>query len=187
MANRVAHGLAHGPGPRFCPHPEYTDDLMGQKNKIAKFLRDAKAQVKQKKEENKSASFKSTTKKEAIHVKLPKITLKSFSGNPLEWLSFWDSFQASVDKNSDISGVDKMNYLCGLLKGEAARVIQGLPLSESNYKRAVDLLKERFGQKHVLINAHMDALLKIPVATNDVKKLRSLYDACEGYIMDWNR
>ena len=161
---------------------EYTDDLMGQKNKIAKFLRDAKAQVKQKQEENKSASFKSTTKKEAIHVKLPKITLKSFSGNPFEWLSFWDSFQASVDKNSDISGVDKMNYLCGLLKGEAARVIQGLPLSESNYKRAVDLLKERFGQKQVLINAHMDALLKIPVATNDVKKLRSLYDACEGYI-----
>ena len=75
-----------------------------------------------------------------------------------------------------------MNYLSGLLKGEAAKVIQGLPLSESNYKRVVDLLKERFGQKQVLINAHMDALLKIPVATNDVKKLRSLYDGCEGYI-----
>ena len=159
---------------------EYTDDLMGQKNKIAKFLRNAKAQVKQEQEEKKSANSKFTTKKEAIHVKLPKITLKSFSGNPIEWLLFWDSFQASVDKNSDISGVDKMNYLSGLLKGEAAKVI--LPLSESNYKRAVDLLKERFGQKQVLINAHMDALLKIPAATNDVKKLRSLYDACEGYI-----
>ena len=33
---------------------EYTDDLMGQKNKIAKFLRDAKAQVKQEQEEKKS-------------------------------------------------------------------------------------------------------------------------------------
>ena len=155
---------------------------MGQKNKIAKFLRDAKAQVKQEQEENKSAIFKSMTKKEAIHVKLPKITWKSFSGNPLEWLSFWDSFQASVDKNSDISGIDKMNHLCGLLKGEAARFIQGLPLSESNYKRAVILLKECFGQKPVLINAHMDALLKILVETNDVKKLRSFYDVCEGYI-----
>ena len=60
--------------------------------------------------------------------------------------------------------------------------MQGLPLSESNYQRAVDLLKRRFGQKQVLINAHMDALIKIPSATNDVKKLRSLYDACEGYI-----
>ena len=27
----------------------------------------------------------------------------------------------------------------------------------------------------------MDALLKISPATNDVKKLRSLYDACKGY------
>ena len=27
----------------------------------------------------------------------------------------------------------------------------------------------------------MDALLKIPSATNYVKKLRSLHDACEGY------
>ena len=54
-------------------------------------------------------------------------------------------------------------------------------MSESNYKRAVDLLKERFGQKQVLINAHMDVLLKITVAKNDVRKLRSLYDTCEGY------
>jgi len=90
---------------------EYTNDLMGQKNKIAKFLRVAKAQVKQEQEEHKSASSKCTTKKEAIHVKLPKTTLKSFSGNSIEWLSVWDSFQASVDKNFDISGVDKMNYL----------------------------------------------------------------------------
>ena len=44
-----------------------------------------------------------------------------------------------------------MNYLGGLLKGEAARVMQGLSLSESNYQRAVDLLKERFGQKQELI------------------------------------
>ena len=75
-----------------------------------------------------------------------------------------------------------MNYLSGLLKGEAARVLQSLPLSESNYQRAVDLLNERFGQKQVLINTHMDALLKILSATNNVKKLTSLYDACEGYI-----
>ena len=34
----------------------------------------------------------------------------------------------------------------------------------------------------MLINAYMDPLLKIPAATNDVKKLRFLYDACEGYI-----
>ena len=79
---------------------EYTDDLTGQKNKIAKFLQTAKAQVKYEQEEKKSVSSKFAMKKEAIHVKLQKITLKSFSGNPIEWLSFWDSFQASVDEIS---------------------------------------------------------------------------------------
>ena len=71
---------------------------MGQKNKIAKFLRDAKTQVKQEQEEKMSASTKFTTKKEAIHVKLPKITLKSFFGNPIECLSFWDSFKRLLTK-----------------------------------------------------------------------------------------
>ena len=64
---------------------QYTDDLMRQKDKIAKFPRVAKAQVKHEpEEENKPASSKSAMKKEAIHVKLPKIKLKSFSGNPVE-------------------------------------------------------------------------------------------------------
>ena len=64
---------------------EYTYDLMGQKDKIAKFLGVAKARVKHEpEEENKPASSKSVMKKEAIHVKLPKIKLKSFSGNPVE-------------------------------------------------------------------------------------------------------
>ena len=73
---------------------EYTDDLMGQKNKIENFLRAAKAQVKH--EQDETASSKSTMKKEAIHVKLPKITFKSSSGNPIEWLSFWNSFPGEV-------------------------------------------------------------------------------------------
>ena len=72
---------------------EYTYDLMGQKDKIAKFPRVTKAQVKHEpEEENKPASSKSAMKKEAIHVKLPKVKLKSFSGNPVEWPSFRDSF-----------------------------------------------------------------------------------------------
>ena len=66
---------------------------MGQKDRIAKFPRVAKAQVKHEPEEvSKPASSKSAVKKEAIHVKLPKIKLKSFSGNPVEWPSFRDSF-----------------------------------------------------------------------------------------------
>ena len=77
-----------------------------------------------------------------------------------QWLTFWDSFKSAVDQNPDLSDIDKTNYLSGLLKGEAARAISGLPLTNNNYSTAVTLLRDRFGQNQVLINAYMDALIK---------------------------
>ena len=60
--------------------------------------------------------------------RLPKLTLPTFSGNPLHWLTFWDSFQAAIDLNPNLSGVQKFNYIKGQLDGDAARTIEGLPL-----------------------------------------------------------
>ena len=70
-----------------------------------------------------------------MHINLPKINIKSFGGDPLQWLTFWDSFSAAIDKNHGLSDIEKMNYLNGMLKGEAARAISGLPLTEENYKK----------------------------------------------------
>ena len=115
------------------------------------------------------------------HVKLPKMVLKNYAGDPLEWISFWESFEAAVD-SQPISNIEKMNYLKNYLKGEAERSISGFSLSNENYTSAVELLKQRFGQKQTLINSYMEALWKIPNATTDVKKLRTFYDTMEGYI-----
>ena len=40
---------------------------------------------------------------EGAKVKLPKLELKSFSGNYEEWQSFWDTFESAVSRNTDIS------------------------------------------------------------------------------------
>ena len=76
-----------------------------------------------------------------------------------------------------------MNYLNGMLKGEAARAVAGLPLTNDNYKKAIELLKERFGKTQVLINAYMDSLSKIhgPLSC-EIKELRTFYDTCETNI-----
>jgi len=42
-----------------------------------------------------------------MHINLPKINIKSFGGDPLEWLTFWDSFSAAIDKNLELSDVEK--------------------------------------------------------------------------------
>ena len=118
-----------------------------------------------------------------VHINLPKISMRPFSGNPLEWLTFWDSFSAAIDRNPSVSNIDKMNYLNGMLKGEAARAIAGLPLTNENYEKAIDLLKERFGKTQVLINAYKESLSKFHgPPSSEIRALRTFYDTCETYI-----
>ena len=88
--------------------------------------------------------------------KLPKLVLQKFNGDITKFRTFWDRFDSSVNENPNISPVDKFNYLQGLylqglLEGPAARVIQGLPLTEANYNVALKLLEERFW-KHTTNN-----------------------------------
>ncbi|XP_044184810.1 uncharacterized protein LOC122964955 [Acropora millepora] len=116
--------------------------------------------------------------------KLPKITLKKFYGDPISFTPFWDSFKSAVDDNPSLSDIDKFNYLRSLLEGSAAGAIRGLPLTAENYGAARDILKKRFGQPQIIINAHMEGLVKVAAVTvdNDLKRLRLLYDRVEAHV-----
>ena len=61
-------------------------------------------------------------------IRLPKLTMPRFKGELTKWNTFWDSFNASIHENDDISTIDKFNYLNSLLEGNAARAII-IPLS----------------------------------------------------------
>ena len=91
--------------------------------------------------------------------RLPKLTLPMFSGDPLTWQTFWDSFYVSIHANRSLSGIQKFTYLKAQLEGDAARAIAGLPLTDANYAHSIALLEERYAQLHKLVNAHMKALL----------------------------
>ena len=49
------------------------------------------------------------------------------------------------------------------MTGAAESAITDLPLTEDNYETAIDIL--RFGKPQLLISNHMDAFLKLPVAS----------------------
>ena len=146
------------------------------KTRITKYIQNKNPPVRS----NQHASHAPSTSKK--HVNLPKMTIKTFHGDPLEWQTFWDSFSATIHENDELSNIQKMSYLNGILKDEAARAIAGLPMTSDNYIKATELLKERFGQKQVLINAHMEALINIPSPTNNTTNLREFYDTCESNI-----
>ena len=116
-------------------------------------------------------------------MKLPKIVLKQFDGNPINFQGFWDSYNTTIHKNEDISDVNKMAYLFGLLEGSAYSAVKGFTMTSKNYKEVTDVLHERFESKDVIISSHMDALLKLPIVNNsDTKRLRSVYDLIEQNI-----
>ena len=94
--------------------------------------------------------------------RLPKLTLPTFSGNPLMWQTFWDSFSAAVYCSNTHTGIHKFNYLRAKLTDEAAKGIARFPLTNDNYIQAVTLLWERFGQTEKTVSAHMQDLLALP-------------------------
>ena len=125
-------------------------------------------------------SFFPTTN-ESKSAKLPKLSLPVFTGNPIEYQSFWDSFEASVHGDSKLDDVVKFSYLKSVLRGQALSAISGLSLTSENYVEAVDILKKRYGNKQLLISSHMEKLLSIPSVSsiNDVGKVRKIYDEIE--------
>ncbi|XP_057308167.1 uncharacterized protein LOC130646050 [Hydractinia symbiolongicarpus] len=114
--------------------------------------------------------------------RLPKFELPIFKGDPLCWQGFWDQFSASIHDNEEISDIDRFNYLKRYVEGQASETISGLSLSSTNYKEAIKILTERYGNPQVLISAHMDCLIRLNKVTNksDIVSLRKLYNGIEN-------
>ena len=42
---------------------------------------------------------------------LPKLTINSFGGNPIDFQTFWDNFRVAVHENNSLEKIMKFNYL----------------------------------------------------------------------------
>ena len=80
----------------------------------------------------------------ATRVSLPKIQLKRFGGDILDFANFWENFSQCIGNRPDISDVNKFSYLVGQLDGEAAKAIRGIAQRNENYHQAVTALHLRF-------------------------------------------
>ena len=117
-------------------------------------------------------------------VKLPKLSLMTFNGDPTQWTPFWESFESTIHTNTNLADIDKFKYLQRSLTGEAAQTITGLPLSNENYKTAVELLNKRFGNRQIIVSRHIECLMALPKITKeqDLRGMRQLYDKTESTV-----
>jgi len=111
-------------------------------------------------------------------VRLPKLELPTFNGNPLEWQSFWQIFESAVDSQR-IPNVQKINYLFSRLKDAAYRAVEGYAVTNDNYPLVVEALKNRFGADKVLTEALEAELINLPHANESVASLRATSEAID--------
>ena len=112
-------------------------------------------------------------------VKLPQLRLVKFSGQPLEWTNFWEVFRTSVHENASIKPAMKFQYLIGQLEDKAAQLLAGFTNTDQEYEEAIDLLVKTYGQKHILLQSRLNAILDIesPQPTSEsLDQFRSTYE-----------
>ena len=116
--------------------------------------------------------------KEPCRARLPELKVPSFDGKYDEYHSFLDQFKSAIGNRTDVSEIDKLSYLLLYLKGDAARAVRGLTLVAENYKEAMNILDERYGNKDILINTIMSKLVKIKTVSDEwqISALRGLCD-----------
>ncbi|XP_064625943.1 uncharacterized protein LOC135486774 [Lineus longissimus] len=130
------------------------------------------------------AKFKSTMDNPVVPVpkgpvttsKLPKLTLPTFNGYLTDWLPFWERYTAEIDKNSNISDINRFDYLYGLLEGEALDSVRSLIPSAANYVILKKTLLETFGKDRKIIRAHVLRLFHLRNPNMSGAALRSFYN-----------
>ena len=117
-------------------------------------------------------------------MRLPTIDIESFEGDPLKFPSFINAFEGMIDRNTRLADVQKFYYLRGLLKGRAKSTIEGFVFTDGNYREALGLLKERFGDQKLLQASFIGSLMDLKEVTDskNTRALRHLHDSIETYI-----
>ena len=111
-------------------------------------------------------------------IKLPKIDVPHFNGNYHNWLEFRDTFTSLIHSNKDIDDITKFHYLLSALQGSAVSVIKNLDFTGNNYITAWDLLHDRYNNKRLLVNNHVQALFQTrSIQKESSKDLRYLIDS----------
>ena len=82
-------------------------------------------------------------------MRLPKLEIPRFWVDATKW---------SIIK-SNLLDVEKLKYLKSVI-GEATNAIYELPLTNDNYWEAINILKDRFGNKQINILSHMNSFFE---------------------------
>lgn len=133
----------------------------------------------QSEEENSKGQFSTTNHSNPVssHLRLPKFTLREFTGNIIQWVSWWDQYKICIHENETLTDRDRFNYLRMYVKGTAKRAIEYIEVSGENYSKAIEALQRIYGRKRLIVEHLIEFLLNIEKKDKvEAWSLRNLYD-----------
>lgn len=118
--------------------------------------------------------------------KLPKIEIKKFNGEILEWLSFWSQFE-KIHKDKELHNSDKFQYLSqAMVEGSRAKeLVDSYPQTSDNYPKVIAALTDRFGKPKILKQVYVRELIKMianNTRTKEKVELSKLFDSLESHL-----
>lgn len=108
-------------------------------------------------------SDNAVTRDKQKRMKLPDAKLPTFDGKFENWISFQSAFRNMVDSRTELSDVDKLQYLKSTLIGDAANKINIFSIDGANYSKAWDVLVRAYEVKRLLITRHLSLMFNLPV------------------------
>ncbi|XP_077868099.1 uncharacterized protein LOC144357932 [Saccoglossus kowalevskii] len=117
-----------------------------------------------------------TTKALAINLSIPKHEFHTFDGDPVAYPNFIKNFEVNIEQLVKDDNV-KLSYLIQHCTGAAKEAIRSCVIlpPERGYTEARKILSTSFGQKHVIVHATIDKVVKGPqIKAYEVDKLQKL-------------
>ncbi|KAI5748462.1 hypothetical protein M8J77_025811 [Diaphorina citri] len=112
-----------------------------------------------------------------VHPKLPKLEVPIFSGDLKTWSNFHSLYQSTIHKRTDITEVEKLQYLRSFLRGPPLSLIENFQLLDGNYNAAYRLLCDRYENKRALASHHLNMILNFkPLHNSNVSGLKTFLD-----------
>lgn len=93
--------------------------------------------------------------------RLPELTVPTFNGDTRAWSDFKAMNDSVIGVRTDISDLEKFQYLKTAVKDEAADLIKNFTPHPLSYQAALKLLTTRYENKRVILNSHLDRLLSL--------------------------
>lgn len=126
------------------------------------------------------ASHILSTQSHASSIRLPQISLPTFSGDYESWSAFHDMFVSLIHTNPSLTDVQKLHYLKSNLHDQAANLLRHTQITNENYSIAWDSLKARYANKRILVNTQLKALFGQPsYQTESALGIRDMIDTSQ--------